>query len=91
MKLAKCPICSGESLTSCTVQGDGCCDSCGLAAPEKTLRRLARLVRKGRMFEWLERDQRIRKDTIWEATDVGVVLTGILGYAREWWRRRRAK
>lgn len=48
--------------------------------------RLARLVRKGRMFEWLERSYRsiLREFR-------GGALGNLLFEARSWWRERRAK
>ena len=74
MDKVKCPLCGAET--------DGAnhyvrsCDGCGLTASHRKWNRLARLVRKGRMFEWLERQN-------WRnQLKVGVHLWACLKYAR---------
>ena len=49
----------------------------------KDWNRLARLVRKGRMFEWLERSAPNSKPK-------GVLLNFVINAARNWWRKRKA-
>jgi ssDNA-binding Zn-finger/Zn-ribbon topoisomerase 1 len=94
MKLAKCPLCGGEAdefegyltpLARCSNLPE--CQFV-VILPARVWNRLASLVRKGRMFEWLERQMRSFPPRPAAITAVGL--------ARRWWRwwrwwRRRKK
>jgi len=83
MKLAKCPLCGERSEHNRDTYGMGViCYTCMIGADTpREWNRLARLVRKGRMFEWLERSGRTdygRTGFLWNAVCI----------ARDWWRNR---
>jgi len=82
-KLARCPLCGGEMFEQ--TGGDQACQECYLSVPHRVLPRLARLVRKGKMFEWLERQQQI------ESTYSRRAFTDVVYSARDWWRERRKR
>jgi hypothetical protein len=75
-KLMRCPWCGGIPIPR---EFYLVCLDCGFAVVnDDDWNRLARLVRKGLMFEWLERnlDPRVHKATAIKA-------------ARDWWKEQR--
>lgn len=100
-KLAKCPLCGSDPQL---IHGSCCVYHCsnprcvllGFQAWRKPWNRLARLVRKGRMFEWLERQQYSvasnHADIVENAghdARVGYVLGRFIDKARDWWKKHR--
>lgn len=82
MKLAKCPLCRKPPWSSQKQDIIECCYMCAYSA--KAWNRYARLVPKGRMFEWLERFAL----SIWGTKNwPGQAVRT----ARNWWRNQRKK
>ena len=83
MKLElRCPLC-GCDLVEFTRSGVFIeCVKCCLRTRAENWSRLARLTRKGRMFEWLERSAK-------KSTPKGVLRNFVIEKARQWWRNRK--
>jgi len=81
--LVKCPLCGNKP--EATLAGWLICPECRAwkCHTEEDWNRLGRLVRKGRMFVWLERETKK-----W-ASSYALAAGRCLGAAREWWRKRR--
>ena len=80
MKLVKCPLCRSEPER--IQNGWYGCFGCGLVSMSRHgWNRLVKDVRKGRMFEWLERSEP-------KSTPKGVLRNFVILKAREWWRNR---
>jgi hypothetical protein len=96
MRLAKCPLCkehprkiANEKHIAKDIRGKAWCTNwrCPLLkAPfiPAQWNRLARLVRKGRMFEWLER----MAPPVADGVPFGCYNEAVYA-ARDWWRKRR--
>jgi hypothetical protein len=92
VKLAKCPLCGRRPADD---GGMVWCPwlTCGLTGRfiPRVWNRLAALVRKGRMFEWLERNQSNDNAIGLSALVMTELVEATLESARDWWRKRRKK
>jgi len=82
-KLARCPLCGEvpDTQSDLAVCPLGECPMSESWLSATTWNLLARLVRKGRMWEWAERADRANG---WHWPEVKTI-------ARDWWRDRRAR
>ncbi len=98
MKFAPCPLCGcpvhrAVDLVFCT-SARLRRKVCPYSASVKTHNTIARLVRKGRMLEWLERIA-VSDEWVFVKNSCSMVtccnVRFILADARAWWRKRRAR
>jgi len=89
-RLEKCPLCgkpvylldkvADEEFNGKVWCTNWKCELCKAPFTPANWNRLARLVRKGRMFEWLEKQR--------DSLSVSTIRWGITK-ARDWWRKRK--